>query len=126
MCGVKIRAGGHAGGPSQPPARKYWHARERRARIAAAAAPIYIDSSRLPRPTRAPAAPPKAGANADDTAMGIAVIDGDIGPGDPNVRTTFTGDIGLRGAMACCPLPGSTTSIWFVHQCSKNHTKLYT
>jgi len=71
--------------------------------------PIYIDSSRLPRPTRAPAAPPKAGANADDKAMGIAVIDGDIGPGDPNERTTqtFTGDIGLRGAMASCRLPSS-------------------
>jgi len=68
--------------------------------------PIYIDSSRLPRPNRAPAAPPKAGANADDKAMGIAVIDGDIGPGDPNERTTFTGDIGLRGAMASCRLPG--------------------
>ena len=56
------------------------------------------------RPTRAPAAPPKAGAIDDDKAMGNAVIDGDIGPGEPNVRTTFTGDIGLADAMASCPV----------------------
>jgi len=96
----KIRAGGRAGVPPQTPARKYAHALEQRARRRSARAPSLPPSSA----PRAPAAPPKAGTNADDKVVGIAVSVGDIGPGDPNVRTTLTGDIGLADAIAASGL----------------------